>query len=145
MIFLNLILHRQPTPGVRVRLHPPGCFQLADIDALSALTALLELNLRECMSIIDIDPLSALRSLRWLGLSSCTWVEDLQPLSACTDLLHLELLNCHSVADLTPLTACSSLTMLDLGQRGDDEEVVGLEAVHAACPRLMVCTGVSLF
>ena len=97
------------------------------------------------MSSIDIVSLSALRSLRCLGLSSCTWVDDLQPLSACMDLLHLELLNCNSVVDLTPLTACSSLTMLGLGQRADDKEVVGLEAVHAACPRLMVCTGVSFF
>lgn len=92
-----------------------GCSALAQLQPLTALSALQHLNLSECPGISDLEPLQTLRSLNHLHLDGCIALTDLHPLTKLTSLKSLHLTGCHSLTDLKPLQSLTSLQSLRLG------------------------------
>jgi hypothetical protein len=90
-------------------------FRLADIAALSSLSALVTLDL-SLTQITDAGPLSALTGLTSLNLSG-TQIADFGPLSALTGLTLLNL-SVTRIADFGPLSALTGLTSLNLSYTG---------------------------
>jgi hypothetical protein len=99
---INLILTFEPEQlGILID-------SLPDIEFLSVLTSLRELNL--CADVKDLTPLKGLTNLSYLSLG-CDQLNDLTPLKGLTHLSYFELW-CAKVPDLTPLQGLTNLKQL---------------------------------
>ena len=85
----------------------------ADLHALSVMTALEELNLRNCkVTADDLKSIGHLTGLKSLTMEGCS-LSTIEPLSALTGLTTLDLSG-NTLRNLQPISGMHSLTTLDL-------------------------------
>ncbi len=105
------------------------CSSLEDVDALSALTNLVELNLSHCSSLENVDGLSGLTNLEKLNLSGCDSLEHVDGLSELTNLKKLDLrlrIFLKKVDVLIELTNLKKLNLWGCGSLDNVEVLSGL-------------------
>ncbi|CAD7704060.1 unnamed protein product [Ostreobium quekettii] len=89
------------------------------LSALSGLTHLTSLELRECTGLTDLSPVGPLSQLNHLDLSHCEQLTDdgLGPICGLTCLQSLSVYRCRRVsnAGLNAVSGLTGLTMLDVG------------------------------
>jgi Effector-associated domain 10/Leucine Rich repeats (2 copies) len=86
-----------------------------DIQVLSSLTQLKELDLSGHWRVKDISPLRSLKHLQKLDLEGCG-LSDVSDLLIFSNLKTLNLENNFGISDITPLTSLKNLTELNLSR-----------------------------
>ena len=86
---------------------------ISDIHAISALTRLEQLELRNCLGDVDLEALSTCGALHTLHLFVSD-IENIDGIRKCVSLTTLNLSGCRSITTLEPLSTLTRLTCLDI-------------------------------
>lgn len=116
------------------RLHPrvinlKDCGTLQDLEGLTGLTGLENLDLSSCKALRHVDGLKALNALQTLSLNSCAGLQNVDGLKELTGLRVLALSNCAALQNVDGLKGLIGLRVLTLSNCAALENTDGLKGL----------------